>query len=142
MIEEHGRDAKLRGIEVREDMMRIIRAIVITDACMVTPDNEMRTSIVLAHERVENGFTRASIAHSSRQYAKNHAIRRIVVFQQDFVAAHAHVSRDIIALGITNQGMQEQAVNGLQGALLNVLMRSVYRVACLEAYNTFPTTLR
>ena len=81
MIEEHGRDAKLGGIKVREYIMRIIRAIIVAYACVVAPDDEMRTAVVLAHQRVENGFTRASIAHSGRQHAKNHAIRRIVVCQ-------------------------------------------------------------
>src|SRR6202011_3477182 len=53
MIEEHGRDAKLRGIKVREYIMRIIRAVIVAYACMVAPHDEMRTPVVLAHQRAE-----------------------------------------------------------------------------------------
>src|SRR5713226_93560 len=141
MIEEHRRNAKFSGIEFCEDVMRIVCAVVVADAGMVAPDDEMRTAIVLAHQRVENGFARASIAHGGRQYAENHAVRRIVIFQQDFIAAHTYISRNIVAFGVANQGMQVEPIDRLQGAFLDILVGAMHRVTSLEANHALPTAL-
>src|SRR5438067_8754318 len=50
------------------------------------------------------------------------------------------MSGNIIALGISHERMQVEAIHRFQGTLLNVFMRTVHRIACLETNNTFPTT--
>src|SRR5207245_666439 len=108
---------------------------------MVTSNNEMRTSIVLAHERMEDGFTRTSIAHGGWQNPQNNAISRIIVFQQYFIAAHTYLGWNIIVFGDAHQRVQEQAIDGLKSTFLDVLMRPVHRIASLETDYAFPTAL-
>src|SRR5690606_2312837 len=51
-------------------------------------------------------------------------------------------SRNVIALGRAHEGVEKNRVDGLQGALLDVLVRPVHGVASLEADDALPTTLR
>src|SRR5579885_3588828 len=108
---------------------------------MVAPNDEMRASIVLTHQCMEDGFSRPCIAHGGGKDAQDDAVRRIIVLQQHFIAAHAHIGGNIVALGISYQRMQVQAVDGLKRALLDIFMRAMNRIARLEAYNTLPATL-
>src|SRR5256885_493520 len=78
MVEEHRRNPQLRGIEIGEDIMGIIGAVVVPDASMITSHNEMRAAVVLAHQSMENSFPWTSIAHRSGQHTQNHAICRII----------------------------------------------------------------
>src|SRR5260370_7909226 len=141
MIEEHRRDAQFSRIELRKDVVSVIRAIVVAYTCVIAPHDEMRATIVLAHERVEDGFTRTGIAHGGRQHAKYYPVSWIVVRQQHFVTAYAYSSRDIVLLGSSDQGMQVQAIYRLQGAFLNIFLRTMHGIPCLEPNDTLPTAL-
>ena len=113
MIKEHRDDAQLCRIELGKDVVRIIRSIIVADAGMVATDDEMRATIILAHQRVENGLARTSVAHRGRQYPEYDPVFWIVMLQQHFVTAHAYIGGNIIALCITYQGMQVEAIHRL-----------------------------
>src|SRR5579875_3195158 len=121
--------------------MSVISTVVVADTGMVAAYDEVRATVVLAHQRVEDGFARAGVAHGGRQHAQNHALARIVVFQQHLVAAHAYSGGDVVALRVTDQRVQVEAIDRLQRAFLDVFMGAVNRIARLEGDNTLPTTL-
>ncbi len=141
MVEEHRRDAELFRIELGKDVVSVVGAVVVAYTGMVAANYEVRTAIVLTHQRVEDRFTRPGIAHGSRKDAEDDAVRRVVILQQDFVAAHAYVGGNIIALGISHQGMQVQAIHGLKSAFLDVLVCAMDRIAGLESYHALPPAL-
>ena len=141
VIEEQRRDAQLARRELAEDVVRVVRAVVVADTGVVAADDEVRAAVVLAHQRVEDRFARPGVAHRRRQHAQQHAILRVVVVEQDLVAAHAHVGRDVVVLGLADQRVQQQAVDDLERGLLEVLVRAVHRVARLEADDALPLAL-
>ena len=67
--------------------------------------------------------------------------RRVVLLEQDLVAAHPDVGGDVVGLGGADERVQEQAVHDLQRALLDVLVRAVDRVAGLEPDHALPAPL-
>src|SRR5579875_3243120 len=141
VVEEHGRDAQFGRVKVGEDVVSIISTVVVADTGVVAAYDEVRATIVLTHQRVEDGFAWAGVAHGSRQHAQNHALARIVVFQQHLVAAHAYSGGDVVALRVTDQRVKVEAIDRLQRALLDVFVGTVNRVARLEGDNTLPATL-
>src|SRR5712692_250921 len=141
VVKEHGGDAKLCRVELRKDVVSIIRAIVVANTGMVATDDERRAAVVLAHQSMEDGFSRTSIAHGGGQHPKHDTIGRIIVLQQHFITAHAYIGGDIVALGITDQWMEIEAINYLQSALLNIFVGTVDRVAGLESNNALPAAL-
>lgn len=69
---------------------------------MIAPNDEVRTAVVLAHQRVEDGLARTGVAHGGRQYPEYDAIGQVVILQQHFITAHTHISGDIITFGIAD----------------------------------------
>src|SRR5258708_8254656 len=105
MIKEHGCNTELRRVEFSKDVMSIVGAVIVANTRVVAPHDEMRTPVVLAHQGMEDRFTRACIAHGGRKHAENDAISGVVVLQQHFVALHPHMSWNSFAFPITNQGI-------------------------------------
>src|SRR5215813_7833773 len=103
MLKKHGCNAKFGGVKLGKDILRIVGTIIVADASMVTPYDEVRTTIVLPHQGVENGLAWSSITHCSGENPEDYAISRIIVLQQNLIAEHTYISRYIIALGITHQ---------------------------------------
>ena len=81
VFKEQGRDAQFSRREVLKNLLGIIGAVIVADAGMIAPDDEMRAAVILAVERVENRFTRSRIAHRCRKDTEQHAVRRIVIFK-------------------------------------------------------------
>src|SRR5215472_2353764 len=55
--------AERAGPELVEDGLGIVGAIIIADAGMIAPDDQMRAAEILANKRVQERLARASIAH-------------------------------------------------------------------------------
>ena len=55
-LELERRDAEFLGREPVEDLLRVVRAIVVADAGMVASDDQMRDAVVLADQRMEDRF--------------------------------------------------------------------------------------
>src|SRR6266487_5447269 len=102
-------------------MLSVIRTVIVAYPGVIASHDEMRAAVVLTHDSMEDRFMRTSVAHGCRQHAEHHPIVWIVILQQHFVTTHAESSRDIILLGIADQGMQVQSIYCLQGALLNIV---------------------
>jgi hypothetical protein len=54
---EHERlDLELLGIELVEDLLRFVGPVVVADAGVVAPDDEVGAAVVLSYQRVKSGF--------------------------------------------------------------------------------------
>src|SRR5207245_2712133 len=140
VLEAHYLDSELAGRVIVEDAVGGVGVVVAAHAGVVAADDEMRAAIVAPHDGVEDSLLRAGITHPCRVRGEQHALGREVVAQELLVAAHAHRSRDIVALGLTDKRMEEQTVHRLQGHLLQVFMGAVDRVARLEPDHGLPPT--
>src|SRR5215207_3754635 len=141
VVEEERRDAQLAVLELVEDVVRVVGAVVAADARMVAPDDEVRAAVVLPHERVEDGLARAGVPHRRRQHGEHGARRRVVVAEDGLVREHAHVGRDVVRLGLADERVQQEPVGDLQRALLYVLVRAVDGVPRLEGDDATPAAL-
>src|SRR5690606_12733218 len=63
VLELERRDAQLLGLEAVEHALGVVGAVVVADARVVAPDDEVGAAVVLAAERVEDGLARAGVAH-------------------------------------------------------------------------------
>ena len=108
---------------------------------MIATDYEVCAAVVLADERVEDRFARPGVAHGGGIHGQEYAVLGIVILEQDLVAAHSHVGRDIIGLRLAHKWMQQQAVYDFERALLNVLVRAVDGIPRLEADDSLPAAL-
>src|SRR4029450_7031181 len=102
---------------------------------------EVRAAEVLAANRVPDRLARAGVAHRGRERGDDHAIGRVVVLDEDAVALDARSRGDVVGLGLADERMDEQAVDGLERAFRQVLVRAVDRVAGLAADDPAPATL-
>src|SRR5207247_394092 len=59
MLEEHRLDVELVRLELVEDQLRVVAAVVVADAGVVTPDDAVRAAVVLAADRMPDGLARA-----------------------------------------------------------------------------------
>src|SRR5579862_4282493 len=81
VLELKRRDSERDRIKLVEQVLGVVGAVVVADAGMVASDDKVRAAIVLANYRVKYSFARPGIAHGGRQYAEQHAIRRIIARQ-------------------------------------------------------------
>ena len=126
---------------VVEDLLRVVGAVVVTDAGVVAADDEVRRAVVAADDRVEDRLARTGVAHLRRVDAEHDPVVRVVVLHQDLVAAHPHVGRDVAALGLADQRVDEEPVADLERRLGQVLVGAVDRVAGLEGDDPLPAAV-
>src|SRR5215213_2326146 len=141
VVEEERRDAQLFGLELVEDVVRVVGAVVTADARVVAPDDEVRAAVVLPHERVEDRLARPRVAHRRREHGEDGARGRVVVREDGLVREHAHVRGDVVRLRLADERVQQEPVGDLQRALLYVLVRAVDGVASLEGDDAAPAAL-
>src|SRR3954447_11353546 len=141
VLEEERLDAELVDVDFVEDLLRVVGAVVVTDAGVVAPDDEVGAPVVPTCDRVEDGLARPGVVHLRREDAEDHPVVGVVVLHQDLVAAHPHVGRDVARLGLPDQRVDEEAIGDLEGALRQVLVRSVDRVPGLEGDDALPAAL-
>ena len=103
MIEEQRRDPQTRRVELIEDLLRVVGAVIVPDTGVVAADDEVGAAVVLAHDGVEDRLARAGVAHRRGQHTQKNAVGGVVPVQQHAVAAHAHVRGNVVALGLTNE---------------------------------------
>ena len=53
MLKKHGGNAEFDGVELGKDILCIVGTIIVADASMVTPYDEVRTAIVLPQQGME-----------------------------------------------------------------------------------------
>src|SRR2546430_10648333 len=80
VVKEHRCDAQPGRVELCKDVVGIIGAVVIPYTCMIASYNEMRTTIVFAHQSMEDCFAWTSVAHGSRKHTQDNTISLVVFF--------------------------------------------------------------
>ena len=140
VVEQQRGDAELLGGERGDQLLRLVGAVVGADAGVVPPDDEVGAAVVLAHQRMQHRLPRSGVAHRRHQRGQHHPLGR-EVGQHRLVGAQPHLDRHVTLLGRADQGVQEQPVAHLEGALEQVLVGAVDRVAGLERGDPAPATL-
>ena len=141
VLEEHGLDAQLVGLELVEDQLRVIRPVVVAHARVVASDDEVRAAVVLAADRMPDCLARARVTHRGRKGREDDAPGRVVALEQHAVALDTRRGRGVVGLRLADERMDEQAVDRLERALRQVLVRAVDRVSGLEADDPLPALL-
>ena len=141
VLEEHRLDVELVRLELVEDQLRVVRAVVVADARVVAADDEVRAAVVLAADRVPDRLARARVAHRGRERGDEHAVGRVVAVDEHAVALDARRGRHVVRLRVADERVDQQPVDGLERDLRQVLVRSVDRVARLEADDALPAAL-
>ena len=141
MLELQRRDPDLLRIELFEDLLRLVRAVVVPDARVIASDDEVSAAVVAPHDRVENGLARPRVAHRCRKHGEQYAIRGVVALQQDLVAADADVGRNVVGLRLAHDRVNQQPVGHLERALGQVFVGAVDRVSRLKRDDGIPASL-
>src|SRR5690349_7343144 len=141
VLEEHRLDVELVRLELVEDQLRVVGAVVVADAGVVAADDEVRAAVVLAADRVPDRLARAGVAHRRREGGDEHAVGGVVAVHEDAVALDPGRGRDVVRLRVADERVDQEAVDGLERDLGQVLVGAVDRVARLEADDALPAAL-
>src|SRR5438445_4916768 len=118
--------------KILENLLRIVRTIIIAHSGMVTSDDKMCTAIITPHDGVQNRLARSAIAHMRRHHSQHRPSLGIVELEQYFVGFHPHRRRHVVALGLAYQRMKQETIASFKRRLLNILMRPMGWVTGLE----------
>src|SRR5229473_5246021 len=99
-------DPDLGGRETLENLLSVVGAVVIADAGVVAPDDEMGASVVAPDYGVQHRLARPAVAHMCRHHREHRPPFRIIKVQHYLVGLHPHGGRNIVALGLANQWME------------------------------------
>src|SRR4028119_1158902 len=147
VLEEEGGEPDLPVLELVEDVLGVVVAVeglaagVLAGTRVVAADDEVGAAVVLAAEGVEDSLARATVTHRRRKDAEEGAVLRVVPLENYLVGAHPHVRRDVLSAGLSDQRVEQEAVDDFEGALLDVLVGAVDGVARLEADDALPALL-
>ena len=108
---------------------------------MVTADDQVRASEVLADDGVQQGFARARVAHLDRVSGLDHRVGAKVVVDHGGDGARPDLGRDIALLKLAEHLMDEDAVRHLYRDLDEVLVAPVHGIARLESGDSRPAAL-
>ena len=141
MFEFKNGHADFFWLELIENFLRIIGAVIVAHAGVVAADDEMGDAVILADQRVQNGLARAGVTHGQRHHGQHGAVFVVIVVDEHLVALHASIGRNVIGFGLADQRMNQQAVGHLQGALGQIFVRAVDRISRLECGDGLPAAL-
>src|SRR5438874_7365789 len=141
MLEEHRLDVELVRLELVEDQLGIVGAVVVADAGVVAADDEVRAAVVLAADRVPDRLAWPRVAHRRGERAQHDAFRRVVAAEQHAVALDSRLRGYVVGLRVADERVDQQPVDRFERDLRQIFVRAVDRVARLEAHDTFPATL-
>src|SRR5215210_6605968 len=148
VFEEEGGQPDLAFLELVEDVLGVVIAVerlavrVLARAGVVASYDEVRAAVVLAADRVEDRLTWSAVAHRRREDGEHRAVLGVVTVQDRLVGAHPDVGGDVCGAGLADERVQEQPIDYLECALLDVLVRAVYGVTGLETDDALPAFLR
>src|SRR5215203_2975373 len=147
VFEEEGGKPDLPFFELVEDVLGFVVPVegialrVLARSGVVAAHDEVRAAVVLAADRVEDRLAGPPVAHGRREDRQHRSVLGIVALQDRLVGAHPDVGRDVRGAGLANERVQEQPVDYLEGALLDVLVGAVHGVAGLETDDALPAFL-
>src|SRR5215212_5697126 len=148
VFEEEGGQPDLPFLELVEDVLGVVIAVewpaggVFSGTGVVAAHDEVRTAVVLAAYSVEDRLAGAPVAHSRREDGQQRPVLRVVALKEPLVGAHPDVCGDVRGAGLAHERVQEQPVDYLEGALLDVLVRAVHGITGLETDDALPALLR
>src|SRR5215208_1255923 len=141
MLEHERRYPKLLGLELLKNVLGVVGAVVAAYSRMVAPHYKVGAAVVFAAEGVEDRLPRSRVAHSRREDRQDGTLLGVIALEDDLVGAHPDCGRDVVRLGLADQGVEEEAVHGLKGALLDVLVGAVDGVTGLKSHHAPPAPL-
>src|SRR5688500_13651943 len=148
MFEEEGGQPDLPFLEFIEDVLCVVVAVerlaagVLAWSSVVSAYDEVCAAVILAADSVEDRLAGSAVAHRRWEDGQHRAVLGIVASQDRLVGAHSDVGGDVRGAGLPHERVQEQPVDYLQGALLDVLVRAVHGVTGLETDHALPAFLR
>ena len=136
--ERHHGDADL-VLELPDQILGVIRTVErlpvesLPGPGVVAADDEVVRAVIAPDDRVPDRFSRSGHAHRQRQQRQDDAVGVVVVLRQCLVGADSGVMVDVAGLGHADRRVQQQhAVDRVDGALGQLLVHAVQRVARLE----------
>src|SRR5215204_315100 len=147
VFEEERGQPDLFFLELVEDVLGVVVAVerltagVLAGSGVVAPDDEVGATVVLTADSVEDRLAGSPVAHRRGEDREHRAVFGVVTFQYSLVGAHPDVGRDVLGAGLADERVEEQSVDYLEGALLDVLVRAVHGIAGLETDDSLPALL-
>src|SRR5215210_515458 len=148
MFEEEWGQPDLPFLELIEDVLGVVVAVerpaagVLAWSGVVAAYDKVCAAVVLAADRVEDCLAGSTVAHRRGEDGQHRPVLRIVAIQDRLVGTHPDVGGDVCGARLAHERVQEQPIDYLQGALLDVLVRAVHWVTGLETDDALPTFLR
>src|ERR687897_2213182 len=148
VFEEQWGKPDLPFLELVEDVLGVVVAVerpaagVLAWSGVVAAHDKVCAAIVLAADSVEDRLAGSAVAHRRGEDGQHRPVLGIVASQDRLVGAHPDVGGDVRGASLADEWVQEQPVDYLQGALLDVLVRAVHGVTGLETDDTLPAFLR
>ncbi len=106
---------------------------------MVAPHDEVRATVVLPEDRVQQRLARPGVAHLHRVATLHDAVFAEVLVHQRVDRAHAHLGRDVARFQLADKLVNVHAVADLDRHPGKVSVRVVHRIAELERGHRFPS---
>src|SRR5262245_998155 len=141
LFEAQRRDPDLLRRELVEDPLSVVGAVEAVRPRVIAADDEMGAAVVLADDGVEDRLARSGEAHHRGEYGEQRPFSRVVLLDEDLVAAEAYVSRYVRGAGLAEKRLYETAVEDFESRLQNELVGAVDRIARLEADHGAPSLL-
>ena len=124
-----------------ENIVRIEGTVVIADAGMVAPNDQMGAAEILSDQGMQERFARAGIAHFYRVAGLNYCAWQKIVLDKFADCLDANIGWNVTGFERAKHLMDEQAIANLDGDLGQVLMASVHGIAGLKCCDPGPTQL-
>ncbi len=126
-----------------EDGLCVEGAVIITDTGMVTANNQMAATAVLAKYRMQNGFTGTGVQHVKTVTGNHHGVGREIHFHHFANGGITHVGRNITRFQLAQQHMNQDTVSVqcFLGHAAQFFVGAMHRVTGLESDYIIPATL-
>ena len=121
--------------------MRCKRIIIVSNTCMISSNDKVRTSKILSHNGMMNCLLRPSVPHLGMKGPKHSPTLGIIVFYKCFISSYNHFILEITRLFFANQWIYKQSIIHIHGSLLQHFMSNMWNVSCLKTNHSFPSSL-
>jgi len=134
-------DAQLARCKLVEDLLGLVRTVVAAHAGVIATHDKMRTPVVLAHDGVKNRFARSAVPHGGGIDDQCNPVLRVVVLEECFIGLNYDLVLVISFFLLSEDGVDEEAVDEGECRLLDVLVAYVGGVSRLECDYRPPSKL-
>ena len=124
-----------------ENLLGLEQAVEVTYAGMVTTDDHLGDTVVLAEGGMQQGLTGTCIAHIQGVAGLDDVVLHEVVLDQAVDGLYPNVGGNVALLEVTDQGVDQHAIAHLDGDLGQELMGAVHGITQLQGSDVGPTAL-